>query len=173
MAGTVTFRAPGAGGTLRLGPTEFLTDKATGEETAGHYTLYEVHSIPEGGVPFHEHDWDEAFYVLEGKYEISFIDADDQVQRIEAGPGAFVHVPGGAIHAYRNVADAPSKMLSLNQPVGLEPVARAFGLPCAGPGATPDAEPVPPDEFRAGFARMGVRVREERLAESAIGAWKD
>jgi quercetin dioxygenase-like cupin family protein len=173
MAASVTFRPPSGGETLLLGATEYLTDKATGAETEGHYTLFEVSSAKDGGVPFHEHDWDEAFYVLEGEYEISFVDSDDQVQTVSARPGAFVHVPRGAVHSYRNVADGFSKMLSFNQPVGLEPIARKYGLPCAGPGAEPEREPVPVEEFREGFLRMGVRVQAARLEESAVGAWKD
>jgi quercetin dioxygenase-like cupin family protein len=171
--GGVCVRAAGGGESVRLGPSEYLTDKATGAETEGHYTLFEVLSAKDGGVPLHMHDWDEAFYVLEGEYEISYLDERDEVASVIAGPGAFVHVPGGAAHGYRNRADGFSKMLSFNQPVGLEPILREFGLPCAGPGIEPEREPVPVEEFRAGFKRMGVRVLEDRLAQTAIGAWKD
>ena len=173
MANPVTYRLPGGGDTLRLGPGEYLTDKATSEDTDGHYTLFEVSSAEESGVPLHEHAWDEAFYVLEGEYEISYVDENDEVQRVHATPGAFVHVPAGAIHAYRNLAKGFSKMLSINQPVGLEPLVRLLGLPCAGPGEPPEREPVPVDEFRATFTEHGVKVHTDRLGpDGGPGAWK-
>lgn len=173
MANAVALRLPGEGATVLLGPSEYLTDIATGEETSGHYTIYEVVSAPGGGVPLHEHDWAEAFYVLEGEYEISYLVENREVQVVIAVPGAFVNVPGRVLHAYRSTSGRFSKMLSLNQPVGLEPLIRELGLPCSGPGAEPERGPIPPEEFRAGFQRMGVRVQQERLAESAVGAWKD
>jgi quercetin dioxygenase-like cupin family protein len=173
MSKPVSHRVPGEGATVRLGPTEYLTDLVSGEETEGHYTIYEVMSAQDGGVPLHEHDWDEGFYVLEGEYEISYLGTDDEIQHVVAGPGAFVHVPGGAAHAYRNTAEGFSKMLSINQPVGLQPIVRKFGLPCSAPGVEPESEPIPVEEFRAGFRAMGVRVVEARLAETARGAWQD
>jgi quercetin dioxygenase-like cupin family protein len=174
MGKRVTFRAPGGGSTMRLGPGEYLTDKATGDDTDGHYTLFEVHSAQESGVPLHEHAWDEAFYVLDGEYDISYVDEDDEVRHVAATPGTFVHVPGGAIHAYKNVAEGFSRMLSINQPVGLEPLVALLGLPCAGPGEPPAREPVSTEEFRATFTEYGVRVQQDRLGPGGgPGAWKD
>lgn len=172
MGKAPSYRAPGTGKTLRLGPSEYLTDLATSEETGGHYTMYEVVSAQNSGVPLHEHDWDEAFYVLEGKYEISFVD-DDEVRVLECTPGWWVHVPGNRLHAFKNANDGYSKMLSINQPVGLEPVLRKAGLPCAEPGAEPERDALPMEEFSAIFAEHGVRIDKERLAATdGVGAWK-
>lgn len=169
----VTFREPGAGKTMRLGPGEFLTELATGEQTSGHYTLYEVVSAVGSGVPLHEHPWDEAFYILSGEYEIRYIDEQDEVQTAIATPGAFVHVSGGNLHAYRPLGEG-CKMLSLNQPVGLEPIVRKAGLPVSAPLAIPEQEPLPMDQFSAIFAEGGIRVDQERLAaEGGVGAWKE
>jgi hypothetical protein len=64
-------------------------------------------------------------------------------------------------------------MLSVNTPVGLEPVLREAGLPCAAPGAEPDKEPLPMEEFSAIFLKYGVIVDQARLAASeGVGAWK-
>jgi quercetin dioxygenase-like cupin family protein len=174
MPGPVTHRAPGQGSTLRLGPGEYLTDLATGEETNGKYTLYEVVSVRDSGTPLHEHDWDEDFYVLEGEYQFSYVDDDDEVQVVAGTPGVFVHVPGNRLHAFRNVNDGFSKMLSFNRPGGLEPLLREVGLPCSGPGAEPEQEPIPIDEFRAAFTAAGLRVAQDRLGpQGGPGAWKD
>jgi quercetin dioxygenase-like cupin family protein len=170
----VTHRLPGQGSTLRLGPGEFLTDLATSEDTGGNYSLYEVVSSTESGVPLHAHDWDEAFYVLDGRYRIDYIDGDDEVRSVEATPGSFVHVPAGEYHAFRNLNDGFSKMLSLNHPVGLEPILRKTGLPVSEPGAIPEQEPLPPEEFKAIFADGGIKIHEGKLAETGgVGAWKD
>jgi quercetin dioxygenase-like cupin family protein len=173
MPRPATYRAAGEGDTLRLGPGEYLTDKATSEDTGGGYTLFEVASAEGSGVPLHEHDWAEAFYVLEGEYEIRWVDDEDREQSITATPGAFVHVPGNRLHAYRPLGPGFSKMLSINEPVGLEPIARKAGLPCAGPGAPVERDPLPQEEFSAIFAAGGIRVDQARLAAgNGVGAWK-
>jgi len=47
------------------------------------------------GPPPHHHDWDEAFYVLEG--EIEFVcDGETHV----CAPGTLVHVPAGTSHGF-------------------------------------------------------------------------
>jgi quercetin dioxygenase-like cupin family protein len=174
MSNAVTYRLPGEGSMIRLGPTEYLVDKATGDDTESQYTVYEVYSAPGSGVPLHEHDWAEAFWVLEGAYEISFVDDDDEVQKLTCEPGTFVHVPGGRLHAFLNVHSDYSQMLSINVPVGLETLLRQVGVPVAGLGAEPEREPLPLDEFRAAFTAGGVRVAQERIApEGGPGAWKD
>lgn len=173
MASSVSFRAPGEGSCLRLGPGEYLTDKATGEETDGGYTLYEVVSAAGSGVPLHEHPWAESFYVLEGEYELRYVDENDEEQTVAGKPGAWVHVPAGHLHAFRNANSGFSKMLSINQPVGLEPILRKAGLPCPGPGEEVEKEPLPMEEFSAIFREGGIRIDQERLAASeGVGAWK-
>ncbi len=48
------------------------------------------------GPPPHRHDWDEAFYVLDG--EVQFVcDGDTHV----CAPGTVVHVPAGTLHGFR------------------------------------------------------------------------
>jgi len=58
--------------------------KATSDETAGRFGLIESHQV--GDVPLHVHERDdEAFYILEGEYEIRCGE-----ETFEAGPGTFV-----------------------------------------------------------------------------------
>lgn len=52
---------------------------------------------PEGaGPPPHAHPWDESFYVTRG----SVLFCADGAKHA-AGPGTFVHVPAGTVHAIR------------------------------------------------------------------------
>ena len=48
----------------------------------------------------------ESFFVLSGTVRIF-----DGSEWIDAGPGDFVHVPPGGIHAFRNESGAPASML--------------------------------------------------------------
>jgi len=174
MPDQATYRMPGEGKLIRLGPSEYLTDKATGPETGNEYTLYEVSSAEGSGVPLHQHPWAEAFWVLEGRYRIAFVDDDDVEQELICPPGAFAHVPAGRLHSYLNLHDGYSKMLSLNVPMGLERLVLQCGVPVAALGAEPEVEPMPLDEFRAAFAAGGIRVATERMAPGGgPGAWRD
>ncbi|HEX3387592.1 MAG TPA: cupin domain-containing protein, partial [Streptosporangiaceae bacterium] len=44
----------------------------TGEQTAGRYTLIDMHVPPGGGPPPHRHDFEEMFTVLDGEVELTF-----------------------------------------------------------------------------------------------------
>jgi len=48
------------------------------------------------GPPPHSHDWDEAFYVLDG--EIEFLCGEETHRCL---PGTLVHVPRGTVHGFR------------------------------------------------------------------------
>ena len=105
--------------------------KASGAQTGGLFGLVEV-STPQGsGPPPHIHEReDEAFYVLEGSYEVTV--GDD---RFDARPGCFIFAPRGIPHAYV-VRAAPARHLSFVFPSGWETfyhdAVRAAG------GAAPD-----------------------------------
>src|SRR3954451_13152336 len=71
---------------------------ATGDETNGQYALWEAIVPPGGGPPTHVHSREEeGFYVLEG--EITFQVGDTRLVR---GPGTFVNMPVGQMHAFKN-----------------------------------------------------------------------
>ena len=44
----------------------------TGDDTAGRYTLIDMHVPPGGGPPPHRHDFEEMFTVLDGEIEVTF-----------------------------------------------------------------------------------------------------
>jgi mannose-6-phosphate isomerase-like protein (cupin superfamily) len=87
------FIKPGEGKVLDvLG--EMLTIKVSGKDTGGTYAVIEEVSPPSGGPPLHlHHREDEAFYVLEGEYEIQC--GDD---KFIASPGTFVLAPNKIPH---------------------------------------------------------------------------
>lgn len=78
---------------------EKVTVLAAGDTTKP----FEVH-IQEGkagdGPPPHNHPWDEAFYVLEGKVEL-IINGEGTV----LNAGSYVHIPAHTFHTYRNVSE--------------------------------------------------------------------
>jgi quercetin dioxygenase-like cupin family protein len=94
-----------------------VTPLARAEDTGGQYSLLEVRDVPGGGPPMHRHTReDEAFYILEGEYEVH--SQDGLVTR--AGPGTFVHIRRGTAQAYRCLGPEPGRMLVLASPGGLE-----------------------------------------------------
>lgn len=63
---------------------------------------------------------DDAFYILEGEMTFSFGE-----EEATAGPGAFVLVPPGVEHGFRNEGDTPVRMLNIHAPAGFD---RRIGL---------------------------------------------
>ena len=108
MAG-VTVKA-GGGKTLNvLGmPLRFLCDA---EDTDGAWSLMEQ-EIPAGrGPPLHRHDWDEAYYVIEGALDFEI---DGKQVRIERGD--FTYLPRKTVHAFKGASPSPSRVLIFAAP---------------------------------------------------------
>jgi len=142
-------RASGAGAALNvLGVTHVY--KATGEETAGSFSLWEAEVPPGAGPPPHTHTReDEAFYVLSG--ELLFeLEGDPAPHRVSKG--GFVFGARGRRHAFRNAGEQPVRMLILSAPsCGLD---RMFAeLDAATAGGMPEAE-----KLMAITARYGVII---------------
>ena len=108
---------------------------AVGTETGGGYGLWEATVPPGGGPPPHlHHREEEGFYVIEGVVTV-YVEG----QPVEAGPGAFVHLPRGTQHWFRNESDRDAKMLILVAPGGMEAMFQETGTPVSDPSA-----PIPP-----------------------------
>ena len=101
---------PGEGELRWMGETStyFL---ATGALTGETLALVDERAVGGESVPLHKHDDVESFYVIEG--EISFYLGDQP--GVRAGPGAFVHIPGGTIHGFR-IESAMARYLILTTP---------------------------------------------------------
>ena len=87
-----------------------------GEQNRGRVGIVES-VMPPGaaGPPLHEHDFDEAFYVLEG--ELTF-QIGGELVRFGAGELAFA--PGGQPHTFTNRGEAPAHFLIVITPAGFE-----------------------------------------------------
>ena len=87
-----------------------------GEQSGGHVSIMEnVVAARSPGPPLHLHDFDEAFYMLEG--ELIF-QVEDELFTKRAGELAFV--PRNVAHALANQTDADARYLLVCTPAGLE-----------------------------------------------------
>jgi quercetin dioxygenase-like cupin family protein len=98
----------------------------TGEDTAGKYTLIDMHVPPGGGPPPHRHDFEEMFTILDGEVELSF-----RGQNFVAKAGETVNVPANAPHSFRNASSKPVRLLCVCAPAGQEEFFTAIGAPVA------------------------------------------
>jgi quercetin dioxygenase-like cupin family protein len=67
------------------------------------------------GPPLHHHDFDEAFYVLEG---VMTFQLGDELRA--AGPGDVVFAARGSHHTLANLSGAPARYLVVCTPAGFE-----------------------------------------------------
>ena len=108
MAG-VTLKA-GEGNTLNvLGmPLRFLCDA---KDTEGAWSLMEE-EIPVGhGPPPHRHDWDEAYYVIDGA-----LDFEIDHKPVRIGRGDFTYLPRNTVHAFKGASPSPARVLIFAAP---------------------------------------------------------
>jgi quercetin dioxygenase-like cupin family protein len=107
------------------------------EQTGGHVAVVELTG---GGRPrLHRHDFDEAFYVLEG--ELTFQLGDGVFTR-KAGELAFV--PRGVPHTYANLSGKPARPLLVITPGGSERYFDELAARITGREPPPEAsKPIP------------------------------
>jgi quercetin dioxygenase-like cupin family protein len=99
-------------------------------------------TLPAGwdGPPLHHHDFDEAFYVLDG--ELTFQVGDELAT---AGPGSLTFAPRGSHHTLANLADSPARYLLICTPGGFERMFMRLEANKAGAEPPPEAlEAFPP-----------------------------
>jgi quercetin dioxygenase-like cupin family protein len=88
----------------------------TGEETNGACSAYRVNCQPGDGPPPHVHRRDdEAFYVLDGEFEIM---CGERTSTVTAG--SFVFLPRNIPHTFRNVGTTTGHLLGIGTPPGHE-----------------------------------------------------
>lgn len=129
-----------------------LLMKATAEQTGGRFSLCEQWAPRGMATPLHrQRDDDETFVVLEGECRFYLGDGAP----VNAGPGATIHVPAGAPHAFA-VGTEIARLLVLTTP-NHEAFFRAAGEPAAErrlpPGAPPDLA-----KLSEAAARFGVEI---------------
>jgi quercetin dioxygenase-like cupin family protein len=87
-----------------------------GEQTGGHVSVTEITLPPHTeGPPLHTHDFDEAFYMLEG--ELIF-QVDDALATKAAGEVSLA--PRNVAHALANHGGAPARYVLVCTPAGFE-----------------------------------------------------
>lgn len=89
-------------------PLRFLCDS---RETGGAWSLFEE-EIPFGmGPPPHKHDWDEAYYILDGELDFQ-IDG----QAVRSRTGDFNYLPRNTVHAFKGASPSPARVLIFAAP---------------------------------------------------------
>jgi quercetin dioxygenase-like cupin family protein len=111
-----------------------MTFKVRGPETHGVLFALETIAAPGEGPPLHTHaDEDELLYVLDGRFRFRL---EDELR--EGSAGTCMYVRRGAPHTWRNVSDAPARMLAVFSPAGMETFFERFAEH-AGTAAAQDA----------------------------------
>jgi quercetin dioxygenase-like cupin family protein len=115
---------PGAGEKLDvLGDIAMFKVPATA--SGGSLIMAEIVTQPGGGPPgLHTHPTEEAFYVLDGEFEVSGIGDDGKPFTARASRGSVIYVPPDAAHTFRNAGDQPGRLLVTYTSPELERMAR-------------------------------------------------
>ena len=132
----------GAGTPIRSPTGGRATMKVGVDETAGSLTIFESlrpAGPPPSGPRLHRHEFDEAFYVLEGNYTFQVGE-----RLVKASTGTFVYIPGGMIHTFRHEGQDVGRMLTVCSPGGIEEMFMA-----------PDAEKRAEAERKLGIENVG------------------
>jgi quercetin dioxygenase-like cupin family protein len=78
-----------------------------GADASKPFEMHIQEGVRGGGPPLHFHTWDEAFYVIDGQVEVTV-----EGKSITLDAGGYVHIPGGTVHAYKNLS-ATAKMIGV------------------------------------------------------------
>ncbi len=88
-----------------------LTMLCEARETGGAWSLFEE-KVPLGmGPPAHRHDWDEAYYILEGE-----IDFEIDGTGLRSSAGDFNYLPRGTIHGFKGASESGARVLIFAAP---------------------------------------------------------
>lgn len=86
--------------------------KLSGRRTSGVFMVFELSEPPGEGPPPHIHDdFTESFFILEGAFEFT---VGDRI--VMADQGAFLFVPRGVAHGYRNVGTTVARYVGIIAP---------------------------------------------------------
>ncbi len=147
---------------LHLGVVgDTYTILVSGADTAGRYTLIDMHVPPGGGPPPHRHDFEEMFTILDGEIELTFRGVSTV-----ATAGETINVPANAPHVFRNVSDLPARLLCLCSPAGQEEFFKEVGVPVA---HRTDAPPPLDAAATAAFIAKAVALAPKYRTELLLG----
>jgi quercetin dioxygenase-like cupin family protein len=132
----------------------------TGEDTAGRYSLIDMHIPPGGGPPPHRHDFEESFTLLDGEIEATFRGAKSLVRA-----GETISIPANAPHQFHNASAKPARLLCICSPAGQENFFREVGVPVATrTTAPPKLDDAAEAAFRAKAAALAPKYKTELLS---------
>ena len=131
----------------------------SGDDTDGRYCLIDMHVPPGGGPPYHRHDFEESFTILEGEIEATFRGKKSVVRA-----GETISIPANAPHFFTNASQKPARLLCICSPAGQEEFFLAVGVPVA----TRTTPPPKPDqateaEMKAKIAALLPKYRTEMV----------
>ena len=138
-----------------VGDTYTITVR--GEDTAGRFTVIDMHVPPGGGPPPHRHDFEETFILLEGEMEATF---RGQKHTVKAGQTATV--PANSPHQFQNVSNQPVRMLCICSPAGQDEFFLQVGTPVATRTTTP---PKLNEEEQAAFLKKVQQLAPQYKTE--------
>ena len=98
----------------------------SGTDTAGRFTLIDMHVPPGGGPPPHRHDFEESFILLDGELQATFR-GEKRIVRA----GETIHIPANAPHQFHNASSKPVRMLCICSPAGQEEFFKELATPVA------------------------------------------
>ena len=136
-----------------------------GQDTAGKYTLIDMHVPPKGGPPPHRHDFEEMFSVLEGEVLATF-----RGETMTVKAGETINIPANAPHAFTNATGKPARLLCLCAPAGQDEFFTLVGQPVASRTQAPP--PLSADE-QAAFIQRSQRLAPEYSTELLPPPGKD
>lgn len=124
----VLYKPSQGGPATTVGGMNFVY-KQEGSTGAAGATIIELVVAPGAGAPPHRHTKiDESFFILDGVFEVT---VDGQTET--AAAGAFVQIPGGTVHSFKNVSKGLARTLTISSPHGLEAYFRAAGKEISNP----------------------------------------
>ena len=114
---------PDSRGAQHLGVVgDTYTILLSGADTAGRFTLVDMHVPPGGGPPPHRHDFEESFILLDGELEAIF-----RGEKRTVRAGETIHIPANAPHQFHNTSSEPVRMLCICSPAGQEEFFKELG----------------------------------------------
>jgi mannose-6-phosphate isomerase-like protein (cupin superfamily) len=128
---------PDGGEQLRFLGDSHMRLKVDGADTNDTLSFYEYVSQPGvTGPPQHiHHGHDETFYVVDGIYEFTF-----GTEQVTAESGAFLYVPRGRPHTFRNAGHGPGRIVGTFAPARFAEYFRELAEMIDRTGAPPDRD---------------------------------
>ncbi|MBV9677074.1 MAG: cupin domain-containing protein [Acidobacteriaceae bacterium] len=135
----------------------------SGEDTAGHFCLIDMHIPPGGGPPPHRHDFEETFTLLEGELEAVFRGSKQIVRA-----GETINIPANAPHQFHNSSSKPARLLCICSPAGQEKFFLEVGIPVATRTTPPPKlDEAAQAEFKRKSQELAPKYRTELLEHAS------